>query len=122
MVAAVRPQARYDVDDPTVTVVASNAGTIPPAACDHPFEGARVIHAAEPDTPPMAQQQGIKGTVAVAVALDASGNVVSAAIQRSPSAVLNNAAIEAARRSTYGAAVVACKAVPSAYEFVLGFF
>ena len=121
MLAVVRPHAGYDAADPSTGVDAHDAGTTTAPPCDHPFEAARVVHAAEPDTPPMAQQQGILGEVRVGVALDAAGQVVTAAIRRSPSAILNNPALYAARRSTYQPAVVNCRAVPSAYEFVVSF-
>jgi TonB family protein len=49
----------------------------------------------------MAQQQGIVGDVVVRVTLDGSGAVTAVQIRTSPSAILNNAALAAARASTY---------------------
>jgi TonB family protein len=56
----------------------------------------------------MAQQQGIMGDVVVRVTLDGSGAVTAVRIQSSPSAILNNAALNAARASTYQAGLQSC--------------
>ncbi|HEY0615868.1 MAG TPA: energy transducer TonB [Candidatus Elarobacter sp.] len=94
-------------------------GDEPPSvtACVVPTFPAYVVHAAPVDTPPMAQQQGIGGTVHVVVSLDADGHVTGVRIQDSPSALLNNPSLFAARNSTYHPAVKDCVPVPSLYVF-----
>src|ERR1700736_595983 len=67
-------------------------------ACARPNVAASVIRAETPMTPPIAAQQGILGTVHVVVSLDADSRVVGTRIQSSPSAVLNAAALAAARQ------------------------
>ncbi len=92
-------------------------GPMPAAtACARPNSAATTIRAAMPDTPPIAQQQGIVGIVQVVVTLDADSNVVGARIQTSPSAVLNEAAIAAARASTFRTEVRDC--VPRGGQFI----
>jgi TonB family protein len=81
----------------------------------------RVVRAVEAETPLLAQQQGISGTVRVRVSLDADGMPVAIKIQESPSAILNNSAIFAARRSTYQPALRDCVPVPSDYLFSVSF-
>ena len=64
-----------------------------------------------------AQQQGITGTVEVIVALDEHSHLVSARIGKSPNAILNNAALAAARQSTYQTEIVNCKPQPAEYIY-----
>jgi TonB family protein len=80
-----------------------------------------VLRTVEPDTPPMAQQQGITGIVAVDVSLDESSRVVSTRIRSSPSALLNAAALNAARSSVYQTAIRDCKPVPADYVLRVDF-
>jgi TonB family protein len=75
----------------------------------------------EPDTPPLAQQQGISGVVQVVVSLDATSQVTNAKIQSSPSAILNNAALSAARQSTFQTQIVNCKPIAADYIFSVDF-
>ena len=84
----------------------SSASSTP---CTSPDVAPQVLHLAQPDIPPMAQQQGIMGDVVVRVTLDASGAVAATQIMTSPSAILNAAAQQAARASTYQNGVQACK-------------
>jgi uncharacterized protein YggE len=65
----------------------------------------------------MAQQQGITGTVQVVVSLDPGSRVVGTRIQSSPSAILNNAALTAARQSVFQTEIRNC--VPIASDVVL---
>jgi TonB family protein len=81
----------------------------------------RMVRAVEPETPALAQQQGITGTVRVRVSLDAGGQPVAVRIQQSPSAILNSSAIAAARLSTYEPALRDCVPVPSDYLFSVSF-
>ncbi len=98
-------------------------GDTPPDAstCITPELPAVVRHAVEPDTPAMAQQQGIQGTVHVRVSLDADSRVVGTSITSSPSTILNAASMFAARQSSYFTARHECKPVPSEYDFAVQF-
>jgi TonB family protein len=80
-----------------------------------------MINAVAPDTPPIAQQQGISGTVSVMVSLDANSKLVNATVQKSASGLLNNAALQAARASTFATEIVDCKPVAAQYLYVVEF-
>lgn len=103
-----------------VTVVATACLLFPTAGaaedCTSSNSPARVIRAAMPQIPPMAQQQGIQGKVEVVVSLDEQSRVVATKIRSSPSAILNASALAAARNSTYRTATVRC--APAAVDYV----
>ena len=86
-------------------------------ACARPNIPAMVVHAAEADVPAMAQQQGIGGNVQVVVSLDANNRVTAARIQSSPSAILNAAALRAARESTFQTEFRNCAPIAADYVF-----
>jgi TonB family protein len=92
-----------------------------PATCARPNVAATTLRAVEPDTPPIAQQQGISGTVQVIVSLDAASHVTGTRIQSSPSAVLNQAALSAARQSTFQTEIRDCKPIAADYIFSVDF-
>lgn len=89
--------------------------------CARPNVPATVIRAVTPDMPALAQQQRISGTVVVAVTLDQDSNVTGTAIQSSPSAVLNAAALSAARMSTYQTEIRDCRPVASQSVYTVTF-
>jgi TonB family protein len=86
-----------------------------------PNADARTINAAQPETPAIAQQQGITGTVVVLVTLDENSKLVDAKIAKTASPLLNNAALQAARQSTFKTRIVACKPVADSYNFIVDF-
>ena len=92
-----------------------------PQSCARPNVAATTIHPVEPDTPPMAQQQGIQGAVQVVVSLNADSQVVGTRIQTSPSAILNSAALSAARQSTFQTEIRDCKPIAADYIFSVDF-
>ena len=94
-----------------LALLAGCAGGSPsaPAPCTTPDVAPQVLRQAQPDVPPMAQQQGITGDVVVRVTLDGSGAVTATQIVSSPSAILNASAQFAARSSTYQAGTLSCK-------------
>jgi len=92
-----------------------------PQSCARPNVAATTLHPVEPDTPPMAQQQGIQGTVQVVVSLNAESRVVGSRIQTSPSAILNSAALSAARQSTFQTEIRDCKPIAADYIFSVDF-
>ncbi len=92
-----------------------------PLSCARPNVPATTIRATEPDTPPMASQQGISGTVQVVVSLDAGSHVTGTRVQSSPSVILNQAALSAARSSTFQTEVRDCKPIAADYIFSVEF-
>jgi hypothetical protein len=121
MFAAVRPYRSVAPFFRSPAVDARDDGPVEPTQCDHPFIAAAVIRAVEPDIPAMAQQQGIAGTVDIAVALGVRNNVEAVAVASSPSAILNASALASARNSVYQTAIAGCKPVPSAYLFSVSY-
>jgi uncharacterized protein len=95
---------------------------VPPhPVCARPNVAARVVRPVEPDIPALAQQQGIEGTVQVVVSLDENSRVTSASIQTSPSAVLNQAALAAARASSFQAEIRDCRPIAAKYLYTVEF-
>ena len=90
-------------------------------ACSRPNVPASTIHAVEPNTPALAQQQGIQGTVQVIVSLDEDSHIIGTRIQSSPSAILNVAALDSARASTFQTEVHNCKPVRADYVYSVEF-
>jgi len=90
-------------------------------ACATPNVPAATERVVEPETPQMAQRQGIAGEVTVLVALDARSRLTAARIFKSPSSVLNLAALQSARDTTYHTEVRDCKPVAADYLFVVEF-
>ena len=68
-----------------------------------------------PDTPAIAAQQGIHGTVQVIVSLDADSHVIGTRIMSSPSALLNAAAMSALRQSTFQTEIRGCRPIAADY-------
>ena len=93
----------------------------PPPTCAVPNADAKTVNAVQAETPSIAQQQGISGEVTIIVSLDANSKLVSAKVDRSPSAMLNNAALNAAKSSTYKTRVVNCQPVADSYRFIVEF-
>lgn len=92
-----------------------------PLSCARPNVPASTLHAVEPDMPPMAQQQGVTGVVQVVVSLDATSHVTSTKVQSSPSVLLNQAALSAARQSTFQTEIRNCQAIAADYIFSVEF-
>jgi len=92
-----------------------------PQSCARPNVPATTLHAIEPDMPAMAQQQGIQGTVQVIVSLDATSHVTATKVQSSPSVVLNQAALSAARQSQFQTEIRDCKPIAADYIFSVDF-
>jgi len=112
-----RPISRA-VARPPASIVRARPSSLP---CLQPNIAATSVHPVEPDTPPMAEQQGIQGTVQVVVSLNADSKVVGTRIQASPSVILNNAALSAARQSTFQTEIRDCKPIAAEYIFSVDF-
>jgi TonB family protein len=91
------------------------------AACAVPNRPAAVVRAAVPDTPVLSEQQGIYGKVRIVVTVAADGSVTGLRVVESPSAILNGAALSAARRSTYRPALQHCAPVQGEYLLSVNF-
>ena len=102
-------------------IVLSHSAPDELARCATPFVDGRVLRAWPSDVPPMAQQQGIGGRVVVLVALDDHGTQQRVSVARSPSAILNSSALNAARQSTYSPAIFRCEPVAGAVEFYVDY-
>jgi TonB family protein len=101
---------------PPITVPAAEPVAL---SCPVPFEVAHVISVANVETPP--QARGVTGEVQVLLDLAADGTVKDARIKSSPSPLLNAAALDAAKKSTYAPNIVACVPNPQSYIFVVEF-
>jgi TonB family protein len=84
----------------------------PPLTCEHPFAEGGADHSVAVDAPVMARQQGISGVVVVSVTVDENGKPKDARVVSSPSALLNNAALAAARAMTYTPSIDRCERNP----------
>ncbi len=93
-----------------------------PPSCANPNVEATTTNAVAPDTPPIAQQQGITGVVNVVINLDATNHIVGTpTVQSSPSQLLNSAAIRAAQQSTFRTEIKNCEPVAATYIFAVEF-
>lgn len=114
----------------------SGQGTAPPAppaptappgtpkpACKTPYQDATVVQQAQPEYPDSAREQGLgEVQVAVRVTIGPSGSLVNAAISQSAgNMALDQAALAAARQSTYAPKIVNCEAVTGDYLFRVTF-
>lgn len=119
--ATVAPAGNDAVVKPAASPEPTPRPTPTPLSCARPDVAATTIRAVEPETPALAQQQGISGTVAVIVSLDAQSRVVATRVQSSPSAVLNGAALAAARGSHFKTEVKNCEPIAADYIFSVDF-
>lgn len=92
-----------------------------PAACDVPFVPARVLTARSPVMPPLAVESRVSGVVTVLVALEADGSVAGATILSSPSTLVNDSALAAARGSTFAPETFRCRPSTGDYTFLVEF-
>jgi len=120
--AGVHPRNGYqgpDVQRPTIAL--ADPQPLEPIACARRYASPTTLHAAEPVTPQAAMENGVSGTVSVAVTLDDRGRPKSAAILRSPSPFVNEVSISAAMRSDFSPEIFRCITVPSVYVFVVDY-
>ena len=89
--------------------------------CAQPNVPAGVVRSVDPETPAMAVQQGIKGDVQVVVSLDEQSRITGAVVQSSPSKILNQVALDAARASTFQTEVWDCRPVAADYLSIVPF-
>lgn len=90
--------------------------------CAQPDREARTIDTVQLQAPEIAREQGLTGTAQVEVTLRPDGGVQSVAIYKSSgSTALDDAALAAARQTTYAAARRNCEPVPGSYLFTAEF-
>ena len=107
---------------PPAPVSTAPPGT-PKPACKTPYQDATVVQQAQPEYPDSAREQGLgEVQVAVKVTIGPSGSLVNATISQSAgNMALDQAALAAARQSTYAPKIVNCEAVEGDYLFRVTF-
>lgn len=91
-------------------------------ACEVPFGGAHMVHLVSPTYPPIAINQQAVGRASVKVTLDETGNVTDASIyESSQNPALDEAAVRAARETTYAPEHFLCTPHGGSYIFVSDF-
>jgi len=97
--------------------------TGPPApACSDPNVEAKTIVAVAPDAPSSAYGAATDTTAMIKVDLDAAGRILGVSVYRSTGSLeLDQAAMQAARESTYSPETRDCQAVPGSYLFKVEF-
>jgi protein TonB len=120
---AVAPQSGNDTGAGAPSAVPPTPLRTPtPPACAVPNVEAKATQLAQPVYPESAQQLGTSGDVDVLVSLSPAGAVTATTIYKtSGSAALDQAAIRAARASTYSPDIVDCQAVAGSYTFHVSF-
>lgn len=94
----------------------------PKPSCVTPFADATTREKYAPEMPELAREQGLSGTAHVQVQLSATGSVTAVKIFESTgNSALDDAALEAARRTTYSPKIVDCERVPGTYLFRVEF-
>lgn len=94
----------------------------PKPVCAVPFADASTIEKYVPEMPRIAADQGLTGSVQVKVQLTAKGTVEDASVfVSSGSTILDTAAVDAAKRTTYAPKTVDCEHVPGSYLFKVNF-
>ncbi len=98
------------------------AGT-PKPACKTPYQDATVVNQAQPEYPDSARDLGLgEVQVAVTVTIAPDGSLQSATISQSAgNMALDQAALAAARQSTYAPKIVNCQPIVGSYYFKVTF-
>jgi TonB family protein len=84
--------------------------SLPAPGCDVPYAAVHLAKVKDPDFPELARQQGVHGSVFVAVRVAGDGSVISSeTVKSSGHAVLDSAGRRAAIESSYDPAVFRCE-------------
>jgi hypothetical protein len=105
---------------PPAAKAVTSAPPFPPTSCTKPFVSATVTRAVQPEFPNIVRDEGFGGDAIaeVAIALDAQGKLVDAWMwARTGYDPLDQAALKAARRSSYSGAISYCRPVSGMYLF-----
>ena len=106
------------------TTASGSAQTIDPnqGACERPNVAASTLVARLPEASTIAAPLHLTGTAFVQVDLDETGTILDATIAKSSGEyLLDQAALQAARASTFQPELRNCKPVPGAYLYVVDF-
>lgn len=125
----VPPQTGSEQGVPQGTVASAPpvVSTAPPGtpkpACKTPYQDATVVEQAQPEYPDSARDLGLgEVQVAVTVTIGPSGNLIDAKISQSANNMaLDQAALAAARQSTYAPKIVDCQPTTGSYYFKVQF-
>jgi TonB family protein len=93
----------------------------PPTTCAHPDVHGTTLQAAQPYVPAEAAAQRVYGRVLVIVTLNDRSQVVWVDVLKSASPLLNDAALAAARDSTYRTQIVHCRPIAANFIFSVDF-
>lgn len=106
------------------TASASDQNSIPAlsANCETPNVSAGTIYGATPETPSVARVMHLTGTTYVQVDLEADGSIANTSVSKSSGTpLLDRAALQAARESTFRPEIRGCAPVAGSYIFVVDF-
>jgi protein TonB len=107
---------------PPTEAPAPSPAAVPVPSCAQPQVAARVVDTVEPRVPDVAREEHAVGVANVRVDLDERGAVLGVTVAKSAGNVaLDAAALDAARRSTYAAAIVDCRPEGGSYLFRVEF-
>jgi TonB family protein len=93
--------------------------TKPP--CANPNVPPKTLSAYAPDTPDIARQQGITGTVEVKVDLNEKSQILGVSIYKTANPLLNKAAMDAAKQSKFQTEIQNCSPIASSYRYIVDF-
>jgi protein TonB len=95
----------------------------PKPACKTPYQDATVVNQAQPEYPDAARDLGLgEVQVAVTVTIGPDGNLIDAKVSQSAGNMsLDQAALAAARQSTYAPKIVNCQPTTGSYYFKVTF-
>lgn len=120
------PKGTVNSAAPVAATQAPPAPTPTPAppkpACANPNVKAKTVNPVTPDTPEMARQQGATGVAQVQVDLSATSKINSVKIYKSAgNPALDQAALTAARQSSFQTDIVDCVPQAASYIYVVEF-
>jgi protein TonB len=105
-----------------VASVPASAAETHGATCLADGQPARISHMVAPETPAIAKLQSLSGTTVVRVDISNAGSVLRTAVARSSgSAMLDRAALAAARAQAYTPEIEACRPVAGSYALEVEF-
>jgi TonB family protein len=117
-IAAAREAIATRLPADSAIVTAARVAALTEPSCVIPYSNATVTKAVSPDYPRAAMETGQTGGVIVRVGISETGAVTDAKVMvTSGSPILDKAALDAARRSSYSAPVFLCKPVAGFYTF-----
>jgi Gram-negative bacterial TonB protein C-terminal len=92
-----------------------------PASCSQASVPATTLNAYAPDTPPLAQQQKLRGVVVILVTLASDDHTIGARVEATSDPIFNPAALEAANKSRFRTQTFRCRKVYASYLFDVTF-